>query len=107
MDATSKVKEAVDYQSGSPEMQANDLMEAVYRNWLMAKLTRDGETSKEQAIASGAEISGSSINAARGYYAKMVSDAGPCYDDKPGKGMKKVVRLKPAIRRAIERALEK
>ena len=93
LDATTRIKQKVDYQKGSKEMQANDYYELGFRNWLTAKLLNRKEIEKDDAIASGAEITGASINACRNYLLKFTSNEGPAYEAKlPSKT--RVVRLK-------------
>ncbi len=77
LDATSKIKDKVDYQKGSAEMKANDYFEMGFRNWLTAYLIGHLEIAKDEAIASGAETTGASINACRNYLLKFTSKAGP------------------------------
>jgi len=93
LDATSRIKQNVDYQKGSSEMQANDYFELGFRNWLTANLLNRKEIEKDDAIASGAEITGASINACRNYLLKFTSNEGPACEIKlPSKT--KVVRLR-------------
>jgi hypothetical protein len=48
-----------------------------FRNWLTAYLIGHLEIAKDEAIASGAETTGASINACRNYLLKFTSKAGP------------------------------
>ncbi len=92
-DATTRIKQSVDYQQGSPEMQVNDYAELEFRNYIIARIKIEGEVEKEDAIGSGAERAGVSINACRNYLIKMVSKEGPCIEIKlPSKT--RVIRLK-------------
>lgn len=81
-DATVAVRTAVDFQQGSPEMQANEWYEPHFRNWLIAHLRVHGWISKKEAIAAGAEEVGCSTQAARRYLEKMTSFKGPCHERK-------------------------
>jgi len=95
LNATAKIKAAVDYQQGSPEMQANDYYELEFRNYIIARLkrTENHKIEKDDAISSGAERTGASINACRNYLMKMASSEGPCYEAKlPSKT--RVIRLR-------------
>lgn len=94
LSATAKIKAKLDYQRGSLEMQANDYFELSFRNYITAKIKQKGEIEKEDAIGSGAEVSGASVNACRNYLIKMTSSEGPCIEIKlPSKT--RVIRLKP------------
>ena len=93
LDATSKIKDKVDYQKGSAEMQANDYFELAFRNWLIAYIIIHKAITKDEAIASGAEITGASINACRNYLLKFKSEAGPGYEIKLA-SKTRVIRLK-------------
>lgn len=105
LDATTRIKQNVDYQNGSKEMQANDYFEPEFRSWLTAKLLNQKEIEKDDAIASGAERTGASINACRNYLLKFTSNEGPAYEEKlPSKT--KVVRLKKSYLKKITNPIE-
>ena len=95
-DPTVELKNLVNYNDGSPEMQVNEYAELAYRNWLTAAIENspDRMVSKKQAIYSGAEVTGSSVNACRGYYGKMVSDEGGLTEGKIGGKGTTFVRFK-------------
>src|SRR6266571_4982812 len=75
------MKDVIDYQSGSAEMQVNDLAEIPYRNWLEGRLSLAEATGKplfkKQAIDAGAEKCNVSPTTTRKYLAKAVSELGP------------------------------
>lgn len=75
-DATRWARSAVDYLSGSPEMQANSYYEVHYRNWMIEIVTRFKKLSQDEAIHSGAEMVGCSPASAGRYLKKMCSAAG-------------------------------
>ncbi len=79
LDATTKYKQKIKYYEGSIEMQANECYELEFRSWLTAYLKNFIEIEKEEAIASGAERTGASINACRNYLMKFTSKEGPGY----------------------------
>jgi hypothetical protein len=93
-DATTMVREEVDYQQGSPEMQANEWYEPHFRNWLIAYLRVYGWIPKREAIAAGAEEVGCSIQAARRYLEKMTSFKGACKEHKNPPTKRKEIRPK-------------
>ena len=75
-DATRWARNAVDYLSGSPEMQANSFYEVRYRNWLIETIEKFKHISKDEAEHSGAEVVGCSPASAGRYLKKMCSAAG-------------------------------
>lgn len=80
MPATQFVKEVLDYQGGSVEMQANTMFETRYREWIMNKVTTMNEYLKEEAINAGAELVGCSPLTTRRYLQKLSSSSGPLYE---------------------------
>ncbi len=102
LDATTEYKNKIKYYEGSPEMQANECYELAFRNWLIAYLINYGEIEKEEAIASGAERTGASINAVRNYLMKFTSIEGIGFIFKlPSKT--RVVRLKEQYLKEINK----
>ena len=91
--ATQFTKEAVDYQSGSAEMQANSLFEAKFREWIIGKVIAEGEVLKSDAAHAGAEEVGCAVNTARNYLQKLTSSSGVFYEAKNAFGQV-VLRLK-------------
>lgn len=71
LDATVVLKDVVDYQRGSVEMQVNDRVELPYRNWVRGVILRDGRVEKGRAIDGGAEEVGSNPTTTRKYLGKM------------------------------------
>ena len=78
--ATQFTREIVDYHSGSAEMQANTLFEPKFRGWIIDKVIAEGEVLKDDALNSGAEVVGCSVQAAKGYLKKMTSSSGILYE---------------------------
>jgi hypothetical protein len=77
-DATTSLRQIVDYSAGSKEMQANAEAEPTYRKLMWEKLEY-GQTTMEKtrAIFGMAELIGVSPQATRDYYGKMTSADGP------------------------------
>lgn len=92
--ATRVVKTAVDYASGSAEMQAAQLYELPFRGWLMQVLRNTDHVGKEDAIYSGAEITGASITTVDRYLKKLTSSAGPLREARDSMGGI-VIMMKP------------
>ena len=92
--ATRVVKTAVDYASGSAEMQAAQLYELPFRRWLMQVLRNTDHVGKEDAIYSGAEITGASITTVDRYLKKLTSSAGPLREARDSMGGT-VIMMKP------------
>jgi hypothetical protein len=76
-DATALLHEIVNYEAGPPEMQVTEWAEIAFRNWLTAYLKVNKRILKKEAIASGAEIIGCSIQTTFRYLQKMISQEGP------------------------------
>ena len=75
--ATRVARSAVDYSSGTAQMQANNIYEVRFRNWLLATLQSADHLDKDDVINSGAEITGCSLATATTYLKKLTSSAGP------------------------------
>jgi len=75
--STEAVKEMIDYQAGSPEMQANACFEIRFREWILEEIQKDGSYPKAEAKATGAELVGCSPLTIGRYISKLVSNAGP------------------------------
>lgn len=76
-DPTESAHRLIDYQSGSPEMQAAGLFEVRYRSWVEAKLClAKRPLLKRDLINGGAEEVGCSVATSRRYLDKMVSPEG-------------------------------
>jgi len=84
--STHQVKELVDYRSGSTEMQANSYYETKYREWLLSGIKNNGFITKEDAVNSGAEVTGCNPITTSRYLAKMTSSAGVLKKIKDGTG---------------------
>ena len=93
MPATQFVKEVLDYQGGSVEMQANTMFETDYREWVMNQVMTMHEYLKEDAISAGAELVGCSPLTTRRYLKKLTSSSGPLYETKDTFG-RVVLKLK-------------
>ncbi len=91
--ATQFTKEAVDYQSGSAEMQTNSLFEPKFREWIIGKVIAEGEVLKSDAAHAGAEEVECAVNTARNYLLKLTSSSGVFYEAKNAFGQV-VLRLK-------------
>lgn len=72
-------KEDAGYRQGSPEMQANQLYEVAFREWLLEQV-RDGGYSKNEAVNEGAELFGCSPATTTRYLGKLTSKAGPLHE---------------------------
>jgi len=73
---TRVAKEDAGYRQGSPEMQANQLFEVQFREWILSQV-RDGGYSKTEAVNEGAELVGCSPATTQRYLGKLTSKAGP------------------------------
>jgi len=74
---TAEVKELVGYRKGSPEMFANACFENQFREWILKEVKGWGSYSKQEAMATGAELVGCSPVTIGRYITKLISDAGP------------------------------
>lgn len=94
-DATTSLRQVIDYSKGSAEMQVNGDAEPAYRN-KMWELLEYGQTTmeKKRAIYGLAELIGVSPQATRDYYEKMVSPDGPLEEYKEKDTHVKRVRVK-------------
>lgn len=75
-EATLIKKTQVGYDEGNKEMQANNLFEMDYREWLLSKVKLHGYYPKDEAINAGAEEVGCSPATANRYLNKLTSAAG-------------------------------
>jgi len=75
-EATSIVKEMVDFRAGSPEMKANSYYEIRYREWIFMIIREQGFITKADAINAGAEVVGCSTLTTSRYLAKLTSSVG-------------------------------
>jgi hypothetical protein len=73
----SMLKDALDYQSGSVEMQANDLFERSFCHWLFSYIEENRSIEWQEAIYSGAQFVGCSSQSTDRYLKKMTSLEGP------------------------------
>jgi hypothetical protein len=73
----STLKDTLDYQSGPVEMQANELFEGDFRNWLFAYLKENGSIDWDEAIHSGAQFVDCSSQSTERYLKKLTSLEGP------------------------------
>ncbi len=92
--ATRIGKAAVDYRRGSAEMQAACQYEPVFRSWVLGVLRSTDHVAKDDAINSGAEISGASISTCERYLKKLTSSAGPLKEARDSMGGT-VIMMKP------------
>lgn len=69
-------KSQVGYSEGNKEMQANNLFEVEYREWLLRQVKLGGYYPKDEAINAGAEEVGCSPATATRYLNKLTSAAG-------------------------------
>lgn len=92
--ATRVSKAVVNYRSGSAEMQAAQMYELPFRRWLMQVLRSTDHVGKEDAIYSGAEITGASITTVDRYLKKLTSSAGPLKEARDSMGGT-VIMMKP------------
>lgn len=94
------LKDAVDYQTGSPEMRVNDYAEVAYRNWLDARVRRaeiDGlPLRRKEAINAGAFMCEISPATAERYLNKLTSEAGPFFETKDVYRQRIILRRKAA-----------
>jgi hypothetical protein len=91
---TRVAKAVVNYGSGSAEMQAAQMYELPFRRWLMGILRSTDFVGKEDAIYSGAEITGASITTVDRYLKKLTSSAGPLKEARDSMGGT-VIMMKP------------
>jgi hypothetical protein len=87
-------KAVVRYGSGSAEMQAAQMYELPFRGWLMGVLRSADFVEKEDAINSGAEITGASVPTINRYLKKLTSSAGPLKEARDAVGGT-VIMMKP------------
>jgi hypothetical protein len=101
-DATVNAHSHIDYTSGSPEMQATELFETPFRNWIKAKLTLlNHPVLKKELINGGAEEIGCSTATTTRYLAKMTSPEGTLKEVKTSNG-KAVWWKNPPIAEAVD-----
>ncbi len=94
--ATRVAKLSVDYSTGDAAMRANQLYEDKFRQWLLKTLAQSISVEKQEAINSGAELTGCSTLTAARYLSKLTSLAGPLCEiiDYTGRT---VIALKPEL----------
>ena len=85
-EATSRVKDLVDYRSASPEMKANSYYEIAFRDWVLHTVKVDGFIAKKEAINSGAEVVGSSPLSTGRYLDKLTCSVGVLQETKDATG---------------------
>lgn len=85
-EGTHRVKELVDYRSGSQEMKANSYYETQYREWVLTVVRDQRVITKGEAINSGAEVVGCSTLTAGRYLVKLTSAVGPLQESKDAFG---------------------
>ena len=73
----STLKDALDYQSGSVEMQASEIYERFFRDWLTNYLEENLSIDWNEAIYSGAQVASCSSQSTERYLKKLVSMEGP------------------------------
>lgn len=95
--ATRVARTAVDYSTGGAEMRANQIYEVRFRNWLLGTLNGTDHLEKDDAINSGAEITGCSTSTAARYLSKLTSSAGPLCEITDLTG-RTVIALKPELK---------
>ena len=83
---TNAVREMVDYQQGSVEMKANSIFEVKYREWIMSYLKENRFISKQEAINSGAFVTGANPVTVKRYLSTLTSALGPLTEAKDGTG---------------------
>lgn len=76
------LKDRVDYQAGSAEMQVNDNAEPSYQRWIDAWITQFGYITKKEAIRAGARVCEVSVQTSRRYLEPLISIEGPYYEVK-------------------------
>ncbi len=74
--STHMIKDLVDYNYGSTEMQVNSHCERQFREWLLKVLLKNNFIPKKEAIDSGAEVVGCSQATTLRYLDKMTSAVG-------------------------------
>ncbi len=90
------IKEEVDYQKASAEMQVNEYAEMPFRNFVKAKILKNPRKRylKDESIYSGAEVCDISPTTSRKYLKKMTSEEGELEEYKDKDDKKKYVRFK-------------
>lgn len=68
---------AVDYLSGSPEMQVNIRCKILFADWVVKLINKHGQWPKKDVINSGAHISGCNPQTSRRYLDALTSSVGP------------------------------
>ena len=74
--ATELAQTLIDYNSGSVPMQAAKYFEVRFRQWVLDQVNRLGMIPKQDAVNSGAEVIGCSIQSIERYLVKLTSSAG-------------------------------
>ena len=84
-------KEQVDYASGSPEMQANNIFEQQWLNFMHNWIETNGSIPKSEAINAGALIAGCSISTTKRYLPKYTSSIGCFKESRDSAGARIIV----------------
>ena len=92
-EAAAARRSAIDFASGSAEMQASGLYEAVFREWLIEHLEHTQSITRKDALNSGAELTGGSPTTMQRYLDKLTSTLGPLQIARSDAGIQ-VVMLK-------------
>ena len=102
-DSTAYAREIVDYMSGSPEMQANNVYEVKARNIVLETLRRYEVFDYNQLRDGTAELVGCSVISVDRYFRKLFSAAGPCrkYKDEGSGIWMATLRVKVERKRRI------
>jgi hypothetical protein len=77
---------AVDYSSGSPEMQVNTRCKQVFTDWVIELINKHGQWPKKDIINSGAHISGCNPQTSRRYLDALTCSVGPLRESRDETG---------------------
>lgn len=90
------LKEQIPYESGSPEMKANQKFEPKWLRYIHKLLKSHGSIEKREAVRGAAKYTGCSIQTSRNYLEKYTSELeGPFKEGFDGDGNKIIVYLDP------------
>jgi len=92
--ATSVVKQQVSYLDGEPAMQANVLLQSAYGKWLVKELDVRGFITKNEALNSGAYVTGGSQVTLYRYLKTWTSPPGPLEEFKADDAGEALIRFK-------------
>jgi len=92
--ATSIVKQQVGYQDGEPTMQANFFLQSTYGKWLVKELDARGFIAKNEALNSGAYVTGGSQVTLYRYLKTWTSPPGPLEEFKADDAGEALIRFK-------------